>query len=119
MLILTRKKNETIHIGDGISITVIRVSGNKVRLGVSAPRDLRVMRIELDASPSSPAEQTKTSLAEADAGIGEDADADADGTSEAVSDDKANQSGLRHKQADTPTTGTWDADGDVESPKAA
>lgn len=52
MLILTRKKNETIHIGDGISVTVIRVSGNKVRLGVTAPRELRVMRIELeDAQP--------------------------------------------------------------------
>lgn len=49
MLILTRKKNETIQIGDGISVTVIRVSGNKVRLGISAPRDLRVLRVELES----------------------------------------------------------------------
>ena len=49
MLILTRKKNETIQIGDGISVTVIRVSGNKVRLGISAPRELRVLRVELEA----------------------------------------------------------------------
>jgi len=48
MLILTRKKNETIFIGDGVSITVLRVSGSKVRLGISAPKELRVMRIELE-----------------------------------------------------------------------
>ena len=48
MLILTRKKSETIQIGDQISITVIRVSGNKVRLGISAPRETRVMRVELE-----------------------------------------------------------------------
>ena len=48
MLILTRKRNETIHIGDGVSITVIRVSANKVRLGISAPKEMRIMRIELE-----------------------------------------------------------------------
>ena len=47
MLILTRKKNETIQIGDEVAITVIRVSGNKVRLGVSAPQQTRIMRVEL------------------------------------------------------------------------
>jgi carbon storage regulator CsrA len=48
MLILTRKRNETIHIGDTVSVTVIRVSANKVRLGISAPKEMRVMRIELE-----------------------------------------------------------------------
>ena len=48
MLILSRKKNETIQIGDGVSITIIRVSGNKVRLGIIAPKETRVLRIELD-----------------------------------------------------------------------
>jgi carbon storage regulator len=47
MLVLTRKKNEILHIGQGILIKVIRVSGNKVRLGISAPRDLSVKRTEL------------------------------------------------------------------------
>lgn len=48
MLILTRKKNETIHIGDEITITVVRVSGSKVRIGISAPREMPVLRVELD-----------------------------------------------------------------------
>ena len=48
MLILTRKKNETIQIGDQVSITIIRVSGNKVRIGIVAPHDTRVLRIELN-----------------------------------------------------------------------
>ena len=47
MLILTRKKNETIHIGEDILITIVRVSGSSVRIGVSAPRELPVLRIEL------------------------------------------------------------------------
>lgn len=48
MLILTRKKNETIHIGDEITITVVRVSGSKVRIGISAPREMPVLRVELN-----------------------------------------------------------------------
>ena len=52
MLVLTRKKNEILEIGQGICIKVIRVSGNKVRLGISAPRDFQVKRTEL-AQPSS------------------------------------------------------------------
>lgn len=56
MLILSRKKNETVQIGDGVSITVIRVSGNKVRLGIVAPKETRVLRIELDAVESGTAE---------------------------------------------------------------
>jgi carbon storage regulator len=52
MLILTRKKNETIHIGDDILITIVRVSGNNVRIGVSAPRETPVLRTELQREPS-------------------------------------------------------------------
>ena len=47
MLILTRKKNETIHIGEMIKITVVRISGGKVRIGISAPDEMPVKRIEL------------------------------------------------------------------------
>ena len=47
MLILTRKKNETIHIGQSIKITVVRISGGKVRIGISAPNEMPVKRIEL------------------------------------------------------------------------
>ena len=49
MLILTRRKNEKIQIGDDISVTIIRISGNKVRLGISAPRGKRVVRVELES----------------------------------------------------------------------
>jgi len=47
MLVLTRKQNEKIHIGDSITITVLRMKGNAVRLGIEAPREVGVMRGEL------------------------------------------------------------------------
>ena len=47
MLILTRKQNESIIIGDSIEIVVTRVSGNKVRIGVAAPRNVPVYRKEI------------------------------------------------------------------------
>lgn len=48
MLILTRRLGEKILIGDGISVTVVRVKGNQVRLGIEAPPDVPVSRSELD-----------------------------------------------------------------------
>lgn len=53
MLILSRKKNETVQIGDGVAVTIIRLSGNKVRLGIVAPRGTRVLRMELDKPETS------------------------------------------------------------------
>ena len=47
MLVLTRKANEQILIGDDITITLVRVRGNCVRLGIEAPREVRVVRGEL------------------------------------------------------------------------
>jgi carbon storage regulator len=47
MLILTRKKNETIRIGDDILITIVDVQGDQVRLGITAPRDVSILRQEL------------------------------------------------------------------------
>ncbi len=47
MLVLTRKLDEKIQIGDNITITLIRVQGNTVRIGIDAPRDIRVIRAEL------------------------------------------------------------------------
>lgn len=44
MLILTRKKNETIDIGDNIKIVVVETRGDKVRLGIVAPKDVAVLR---------------------------------------------------------------------------
>lgn len=47
MLVLTRKTTETIRIGNDITITILRVKGQTVRVGIEAPRDVRVIRGEL------------------------------------------------------------------------
>ena len=47
MLILTRRIGETLHIGDDITVTVLDVKGTQVRVGVVAPKDVRVDREEV------------------------------------------------------------------------
>jgi carbon storage regulator len=47
MLVLSRKETERIRLGDSIVITIVQVSGDKVRLGIEAPPDLLVLRDEL------------------------------------------------------------------------
>jgi len=47
MLVLSRKKLETIRIGETISITVIEIRGDKVRLGIEAPAEIPVHRQEV------------------------------------------------------------------------
>lgn len=47
MLVLTRRKNQSIVIGDSITITVLEVKGDNIRLGITAPRDVQVFREEL------------------------------------------------------------------------
>ena len=47
MLILTRRVGETLMVGDNITVTVLGVKGNQVRLGVNAPRDVAVHREEI------------------------------------------------------------------------
>ncbi|MDA1055714.1 MAG: carbon storage regulator [Planctomycetota bacterium] len=47
MLVLTRKTQERIHIGDNITISILKLKGNTVRIGIEAPRDIRVLRGEL------------------------------------------------------------------------
>jgi len=47
MLVLSRKKNESIVINDNISIVVVEIRGDKVRLGVEAPKDVTVHRKEV------------------------------------------------------------------------
>ena len=50
MLSLTRKTGESIHVGDRICITVQGVRGNRVQLGIEAPRDVNVRRYETYAA---------------------------------------------------------------------
>ena len=47
MLVLSRKSMERFHIGDNVVVTVLEIHGNKVRIGISAPREIRVLRSEL------------------------------------------------------------------------
>lgn len=47
MLILTRRVGETIVIGDDVTVTVLGVKGNQVRIGVDAPKDVEVHREEI------------------------------------------------------------------------
>ena len=47
MLVLSRKLNETIVIGDNIKVTLLGIDGDKIKLGVDAPRDIKVFREEL------------------------------------------------------------------------
>lgn len=47
MLILTRRIGETLMIGDEVTVTVLGVKGNQVRLGVNAPKDVAVHREEI------------------------------------------------------------------------
>ena len=47
MLVLTRKSNQSIMIGDDIEVSVLSIMGEKVRIGIQAPRDIPVFRREV------------------------------------------------------------------------
>ena len=49
MLVLSRKQNERIRVGDSVVVTIVRVSGDKVRIGIEAPANVRVPQDDLDA----------------------------------------------------------------------
>jgi carbon storage regulator len=48
MLVLSRKRGETIHIGERITITVVRADRNRIKIGIDAPEEFRILRGELD-----------------------------------------------------------------------
>ena len=50
MLVLTRKVGERIQLGDKITVTLVKISGNMVRLGIEAPPDVSIVRQELATS---------------------------------------------------------------------
>jgi carbon storage regulator len=51
MLVLSRRESERIRLGNSIVVTVIRVVGDRVRLGIEAPSDVLVLRDELEPHP--------------------------------------------------------------------
>ena len=75
MLVLTRKTNESIMIGDDVEVTVLAVSRDKIRLGITAPREVPVFRKEVYVSIKDEAAEgdTPEGDARATAGAGLDA----------------------------------------------
>ena len=76
MLVITRKRGETIVIGEGIEVTVLRVGRDGVRLGVTAPRDVQVHRQEVygqiraaNAAAASDANRASETIARLRAGM--------------------------------------------------
>lgn len=59
MLVLSRKEGEKIQLGDNITLTVVRIAGDKVRIGIEAPKDVIVLRTELGAA-TQPANETQS-----------------------------------------------------------
>ena len=57
MLVLTRKKHQSIMIGDNIEISVLDVIGDKVRIGIQAPREVSVFRKEVFLAIQAPASE--------------------------------------------------------------
>ena len=50
MLVLSRKESEKIKLGEDIVLTIVRVTGDRVRLGIEAPGDMLILREELDTN---------------------------------------------------------------------
>lgn len=51
MLVLSRAVGQSVKIGDNIIITVTRISGPKVKIGIDAPEEMRIVRTELERQP--------------------------------------------------------------------
>jgi carbon storage regulator len=58
MLVLSRRQSERITLGNSIVVTVVRIAGDRVRLGIEAPAELRVLRSELTPNDA-PAIETR------------------------------------------------------------
>lgn len=67
MLVLSRKESQRIRLGDSIVVTIVKISGDKVRVGIEAPSDVLVLRDELEvrtgAVPAAPAPAADAPLA--------------------------------------------------------
>ncbi len=63
MLVLSRKTHQRIMLGDAIVVTVVGVAGDRVRLGIEAPSDVRVLRAELQRTPEEAREASENLVA--------------------------------------------------------
>ncbi|HEY6638636.1 MAG TPA: carbon storage regulator CsrA [Solirubrobacterales bacterium] len=68
MLVLTRKPGQSIMIGAGVEVQVLSVAGEKVRLGITAPRDISIFRHEVYDRIENEANETSGRREEEDAG---------------------------------------------------
>jgi carbon storage regulator len=66
MLVLSRKESQRIKLGDSIVVTVVRVSGDKVRLGIEAPSDVLILRDELEPYAENGASAAESTTLEGD-----------------------------------------------------
>jgi carbon storage regulator len=80
MLVLTRKSNQSIMIGDDIEVSVLAIMGEKVRIGIQAPRDVPVFRkevyLEIQEERSQEAKGAREEVDAALRGMGDEAPAD-------------------------------------------
>lgn len=67
MLVVTRRTDESLIISDNIEITILEVSKDRVKLGVSAPRDIKIIRNELLDAQNSNRESSEVSKASLEA----------------------------------------------------
>lgn len=76
MLVLSRKPGEQLLIGDDIVVTVNRISGNRVAIGVQAPRNVRIVRGELERKQvaSGPAASNTAPMGETNVAVASQAD---------------------------------------------
>jgi len=64
MLVLSRKETQRIRLGDSIVITIVKISGDKVRVGIEAPSNVLVLRDELEVHEPAVAEKKESAPAE-------------------------------------------------------
>jgi carbon storage regulator len=71
MLVLTRKPNQSIMIGDDIEVSVLSVAGEKVRIGIQAPQDVPVFRTEIYVELEPPKDEARDGVEDSRAEVDE------------------------------------------------
>ncbi|MCB0331413.1 MAG: carbon storage regulator CsrA [Bdellovibrionales bacterium] len=69
MLILTRKPGESVYIGDDVKITIVEIKGHQIRVGIDAPKDLRIYREEIYEQIREENRQAAAQVSATDAGL--------------------------------------------------